>query len=151
MATLQDFKKDLSLFVEAGLIAIKQGDEESAKKLFNAIGIIDPENTSKEIGYGLIALHKLESRKAQKHFNQVLEKEPDNYRAKAFLGFALVASSMETDIPDDEKEKNLEKGAIIATEILENCDVKDTRQLAQSLLDWETELEQKGKQPGPAE
>ncbi len=151
MATLQDFKKDLALFVEAGLIAIKQGDEESAKKLFNAIGIVDPENTSKEIGYGLIALHKLESRKAQKYFNEVLKKEPDNYRAKAFLGFACVASSMEAEIPDDEKVQNLEKGAVIATEILEKCDVADTRKLAQSLLDWETELEQKGKQPGPAE
>ena len=139
MATLQDFQQDISLLVEIGLIAIKQGDEESAKKLFNAVGIIDPQNLAKKMGYGLIALHKMDIKGAQKSFNEVLTVEPDNYRAKAFLAFSYILSVLQ-DGNNEEKMESLKKGAELAQAVLDKCDAPTTRQLAQSLLDWEKEL-----------
>lgn len=147
METLQDFKEDLGLLVETGLLAVKQGDEESAKKMFNAIGVLDPENDAKKMGYGLIALHKMDLKIAQSTFEEVLHKDKDNYRAQAFLAFAYVLSVLQ----EEKKEviiQNLKKGAELAKEVLEKCDIPSTRQLAQSLLDWEKELQEKSK-PGP--
>jgi tetratricopeptide (TPR) repeat protein len=139
MATLQDFRGDLPLLVESGLIAIKQGDEESAKKLFNAIGIIDPQNMAKKMGYGLIALHKMDIHSAQKSFNEILQVEQTNYRALAFLAFSHILSVLQEGT-NEEKIEALRKGAELAQEVLEKSDAPTTRTLAQSLLDWEKEL-----------
>lgn len=143
MTATKEFKQDLGLMVEAGLIAIKQGDEESAKKLFNAADILDPGATSATMGHGLIALHKMDIPNAKKYFNQVLKNEKDNYRAKAFLAFSNVLSVLQEG-SDQEKVKALQEGAKLAQEVLDNCKEPSTRELAQSLLDWETEL-QKGE------
>ncbi len=139
MATLQDFQADLPLLVESGMIAIKQGDEESAKKLFNAVGVLDPENSAKKMGFGLIALHKMEIKSAQKCFNEILEVEKENWRAQAFLAFSCILSVLQ-DGSNSEKMEALKKGAELAQEVLDKCDAPSTRQLAQSLLDWEKEL-----------
>ena len=139
METLQEFRADLPLLVECGLIAIKQGDEESAKKLFNAIGIIDPQNMAKKMGYGLIALHKMDIRTAQKNFNEILQVEQTNWRAQAFLALSYVLSVLQEGT-SDEKLHALRKGAELAQEVLDKSDAPTTRQLAQSLLDWESEL-----------
>lgn len=147
MATLQEFNKDLSLLLEAGLIAIKQGDEESAKKLFNAVGVLDPNGTSKKMGYALIAMHKMDIKNAQKTFNEILQVDPQNYRAQAFLAFSYVLSVLQDGISSDEKVKNLKKGAEIAHEVIQKCDSPSTVSLAQSLLDWEHELQEKGSNP----
>lgn len=144
MGTLQDFKDDLPLFVEGGLIAIKQGDEESAKKLFNAVGIVDPQNTARKMGYGLIALHKMDIKTAQKSFQEILQVEQTNWRAQAFLAFSHILSCLQ-DSPPAQKVKALETGATLAQEVLEKSDAPSTRQLAQSLLDWEKELQDKVK------
>lgn len=144
MATLQDFREDLPILVEAGLIAIKQGDEESAKKLFNAIGVIDPQNTAKKMGYGIIALHKMDIKNAQKHFQEILQTEQTNYRAQAFLAFSYLLSCLqENNVNLDQWKMNLKKSAELAAEVLEKSDAPSTRQLAQSLLDWEHELQAK--------
>lgn len=143
MATLQDFAKDIGLLVEAGLIAIKQGDEESAKKLFNAVGVVDPKSTMKKMGFGLIAIHKMDIRNGIKLFNEILAVEPDNHRANAFLGFAYVLSTLKEDWSAEEKAKNLQKGAEIAVHVLDHSDNASTRQLAQSILDWESEMNRK--------
>lgn len=143
MATLQEFSKDLSLLVEAGLIAIKQGDEDSAKKLFNAVGVIDPKSTMKKMGHGLIAIHKMDIKTGVKLFNEILEVESDNHRAKAFLAFAYVLSTLKDDWTNEEKASNLRKGAELAVYVLDHSDNASTRQLAQSVLDWETELHKK--------
>ncbi len=145
MAALQDFKQDLSLLVEAGLIAIKQGDEESAKKLFNAVGVLEPQGNSKKMGYGLIALHKMDIRNAQKSFNEILQVEPNNYRAQAFLGFAYILSVLQEGVPAEEKINCLRKGAELASEVVQKSDSDSTKQLAQSLLDWEKELQDKAE------
>ena len=151
MATLQNFTQDLPLFVETGLLAIKQGDEESAKKLFNAVGAIDPENTNRQMGYGLIAMHKMDLKAANKYFQEVLRKEPGNYRAMAFLGYAYVLSGVDEKFSKEEKMNNLKKATEIAMEVLEKCDTESTKELARNLLEWEKELEKKGGQLPPEE
>lgn len=139
MATLQDFKDDLPLFVESGLIAIKQGDEESAKKLFNAVGILDPQNMAKKMGYGLIALHKMDINSAQKSFQEILQVEQTNWRAQSFLALSHILSVLQEGSNED-KITALRTGAELAQEVLEKSDASTTRDLAQSLLDWEKEL-----------
>lgn len=139
MALLQDFGEDLPLLVESGLVAIKQGDEESAKKLFNAVGIIDPQNMAKKMGYGLIALHKMDIRNAQKSFNEILQVEQTNWRAQAFLAFSYVLSVLQEGT-SEEKMEALKRGAELAQEVLDKSDAATTKTLAQSLLDWEKEL-----------
>lgn len=148
MATLQEFREDLPILVESGLIAIKQGDEESAKKLFNAIGIIDPQNMAKKMGYGLISLHKMDIKNAQKSFIEILQVEQTNWRAQAFLALSYVLSVLQ-DGSSDEKIKALQKGAELAREVIEKSDAPSTVQLAQSLLDWERELQEKVSGRGP--
>jgi tetratricopeptide (TPR) repeat protein len=142
MPTLQDFQGDLALFVETGLIAIKQGDEESAKKLFNAVGIIDPQNLAKKMGYGLIALHKMDIPNAQKNFNEILQIEHANWRAQAFLAFSYFLAVLKEG-KHEEKINALKKGVELAQEVVEKCDTPTTKILAQSLLDWEKELTNK--------
>jgi tetratricopeptide (TPR) repeat protein len=143
MVSIQDFKEDIGLLVEAGMIAIKQGDEESAKKLFNAVGVIDPQNNAKKMGYGLIALHKMDIKNAQKAFHEILQAEPNNHRAQAFLGFSYILSVLQEGMTADEKIDSLKKGAELATQVVEKADSPSTKQLAQSLLDWESELQDK--------
>lgn len=144
MATLQEFNEDLALLVEGGLVAIKQGDEEGAKKLFNAVGILDPQNIVRKMGYGLIALHKMDIKAAQKQFEEILQVEQTNWRAQAFLAFSHILSVLQ-DGPDKEKQKSLETCAKLAQEVVEKSDAPSTRQLAQSLLDWEQEMQDKFK------
>lgn len=144
MATLQDFREDLPLLVEGGLIAIKQGDEESAKKMFNAVGIVDPQNMARKMGYGLISLHKMDIKTAQKNFQEILQVEQTNWRAQAFLAFSHILSVLQEETAE-EKYKALETGAKLAQEVVEKSDAASTRQLAQSLLDWEKELQDKVK------
>ena len=148
MAKLEDFKEDVALLVESGLVAIKQGDEESAKKLFNAVGILDPQNLAKKMGFGLIALHKMDIPTAQKNFNEILHEEKTNWRAQAFLAFSCILSVLQ-DGSNDVKIEALRKGAELSQEVLDHCDVPSTRQLAQSLLDWEKELVEKVGTRGP--
>lgn len=142
MATFQEFRDDLPLLVEAGLIAIKQGDEESAKKIFNSLGIIDPQNMAKKMGYGLIALHKMDIKTAQKSFSEILKVEQANWRAQAFLALSYVLSVLQ-DGSSEDKIEALRKGAELSQEVLEKSDSPSTKQLAQSLLDWEKELQEK--------
>ena len=146
MALHEQFREDIPLFVESGLIAIKQGDEESAKKLFNAVGILDPQNMAKKMGYGLIALHKMDIPNAQKSFNKVLAVEQTNWRAQAFLALSYVLSTLQEG-SDMEKIEALKKGTALAQEVLEKSDDPSNKQLAQSLLDWEAEMIDKHK-PG---
>ena len=144
MATLQDFREDLPLLVEGGLIAIKQGDEESAKKLFNAVGVVDPQNMARKMGYGLISLHKMDIKTAQKSFQEILQVEQTNWRAQAFLAFSHILSVLQEGSAE-EKYKSLQTGAKLAQEVIDKSDAPSTRQLAQSLLDWEKELQDKVK------
>ncbi len=104
MQDLTPYKDNYIHFVEAGFIAINQGDEDSSLKLFKAAALISPENTLPKIGFGYLHLCKLELKQACKYFNEVLEKEPQNEMASTFLGLSLCLSSSEVS----EGEKKLE-------------------------------------------
>ncbi|MBJ7449245.1 MAG: SctF chaperone SctG [Parachlamydiales bacterium] len=82
--------QDFPLFIEGGFIAIKQGDEDAAKKLFSAAQSLRPDNTAPMIGFGHIALNKNEIATASSYFQKVLKLEPENAVAKVLLGFCLL-------------------------------------------------------------
>lgn len=87
---LQEFKQDYSLLIEAGFVAVKQLDETSATRIFNAAQVISPNNTAPQIGMGYIALNKLELKEATRIFEEVVKKEPENYLAQTFLGICFL-------------------------------------------------------------
>jgi len=144
MFSLNDCKEDLGLIAEAGLMSIKQGDEESAKKLFNAVGFLESEKgVTKKMGYGLIALHKLDIPEAQKHFSEVLKVDAKNMRATAFVAFThmlAVMTSTKVPLTDEQKIKHLQISADLSKQVLEQATEPSTKQLAQSILDWQHEL-----------
>ncbi len=51
---IADFKEDFPLLIEAGFIAVKQLDEISASRIFNAAQAINPHSTAPQIGLGYI-------------------------------------------------------------------------------------------------
>lgn len=89
----EELKNDFSLLLEAGFVAVNQMDEESAKKLFRAAQLLNPESTAPKIGFGFIALNKLELDIAQKEFTDVLNQDADNHLARSFLGISLCFNS----------------------------------------------------------
>jgi hypothetical protein len=89
-AKMDDFRPDLALMIEAGFVAVKQLDETSATRIFNAAQVINPESTAPQIGLGYIALNKLEVKESTKIFEDVVKKEPANYLAQTFLGMCYL-------------------------------------------------------------
>jgi len=87
---LAEFKQDFALLIEAGFIAVKQLDETSATRIFNAAQVMSPNNVAPQIGLGYIALNKLEIKQATKIFEEVVKKEPENYLAITFLGICFL-------------------------------------------------------------
>ena len=61
---LKDFKEDFALFIEAGFIAIKQLDEITARRLFKAAELLNPDNPASQLGLGYVALNKLQINEA---------------------------------------------------------------------------------------
>jgi len=135
--SLDDYKKDFLLFVEAGYIAINQLDEDSAIKLFKAAEILDKENPLIKIGFGYLYLHKLELKKSIEAFESVLKKDPKNEMAKAFLGIALSMT------PND-----MAKGEKILEETLKSSD-KGLKKLAGIAIDFIERFVK--KEPSPVE
>lgn len=101
MTTINKYKEDFILLVEAGFIAVNQADEDAAFKLFRAAEMLNGDNVLPRIGFGYLHLHKLELKQAVKAFEDVLEKEPQNDMAKAFLGLSM--SMMPNSIEKGEK------------------------------------------------
>lgn len=87
---VEEFKDDFSLLIEAGFIAVKQLDETSASRIFNAAQALSPEHSAPKIGIGYIALNKLEVKKATQIFEEVVAKEPTNWLAQTFLGICFL-------------------------------------------------------------
>jgi len=86
----QEFKEDFALFIEAGFVAVKQLDEVSAKRLFEAAQLLNPQSTAPQIGLGYIALNKLQTKEASQIYEAIIAKEPENYLAQIFLGIAYL-------------------------------------------------------------
>ena len=123
-----DFTKYTPHFItmaEAGFIAVNQGDEDSATKLFKAAALIAPDELLPEIGFGYIHLCKLELKKSAEIFEGILEKDPTNDTARTFLGLSLSLN------PSD-----VSKGEIFLEEAAKNAKEPLVKNLASSALEF---------------
>ena len=89
---LEDFSEDFPLLLEAGFVAVKQLDETSARHLFQAAQLLNPDSNAPRIGLGYIALNKLEVKEATEIFTEITEDEPENDLATTFLGICYLLS-----------------------------------------------------------
>ncbi len=136
MGNLQKAKEDFILLAEAGFIAINQGDEDAALKLFRAAELLKPENNLPRIGVGYLHFLKLELKQASKIFEEVITADPKNSMAQAFLGLSLAFSPGETI----KGEKLLEQAA---------SDAKDSyvKTMATSAIDFVEKYIKKAPSP----
>lgn len=137
---LADFKSDFPLLIEAGFIAVKQLDEVSATRIFNAAMVLNPDHSAPKIGMGYIALNKLELKKATEIFEGVVEKEPENYLAITFLGICFLLN----------KQKR-KKGEKLIQEAIEKSTDPTVKNLGNLALEWSSKDLSKSKAPFFAE
>lgn len=134
---MQEFKEDFSLLIEAGFVAVKQLDETSATRIFQAAQALSPHSTAPQIGLGYIALNKLEVKEATRIFESVVQKEPDNHLAQTFLGMCFLLTR--------EKRK---KGEKLIKEIMEKTHDPTIKNLGAISLEWsEKDLSKKSLSP----
>lgn len=133
---LEQFQSDFALLLEAGFIAVKQLDEISALRLFNAAQAVNPSSTAPQIGLGYIALNKLDLKEAVRLFKQVIEKEPENHLAQAFYGICLLLN----------KQKR-EEGEKLIHDIIEKSDDPTIKALGEVSLEWAEKDLKKMKTP----
>lgn len=122
---LENFKDDFALLIEAGFVAVKQLDETSASRIFNAAQVMSPDSTAPQIGLGYIALNKLELKEATKIFEAVIKKEPDNYLAQTFLGISFLLN----------KPKR-KKGEKLIQEAMSKTTDQTVKNLGKISLEW---------------
>lgn len=133
---LEDFKPDFGMLVEAGFVAVKQLDEMSAKRIFHAAHVLNPESSAPHIGLGYIALNKLFVREAIAIFDEVLKKEPENYLAKTFLGICYLLN-----------EPKRQEGEEIIKEAMGKTSDETVRNLGAVSLEWADKDLKKMKAP----
>ena len=133
---LRDFKEDFSLLIEAGFVAVKQLDETSATRIFNAAQTMSPDSTAPQIGLGYIALSKLEVKQATKIFEIVTEKEPENHLAQTFLGMCFLLTK-----PKRKKGEQIIKAA------MEKTTDPTIKNLGEITLEWARKDLSKEKAP----
>lgn len=134
--SLDDYLEDFALLIEAGFVAVKQLDEVSAVRIFNAAQVMNPMSTAPQIGLGYIALNKLEVKKATKIFESVTAKEPENYLARTFLGMCFLLT----------KPKR-EHGEKIIKEAIEKSNDPTIKNLGELSLEWAEKDLKKMKSP----
>lgn len=105
----EEFGSDFALIIEAGLVAVKQLDESSATRLFEAAQVLRPDSMIPKIGKGFIALNKLEVRKATLIFEEVVQAEPENALAQTFLGMCYLLNTARRKEGEDLIKKAMEK------------------------------------------
>ena len=133
MEHLKTFKEDIHDMLEAGFIAINQADEDSARQLFEASMLLDPENILCWIGKGYLALHKLDTKTATLMFEKALELEPNNQMAYTFLGFTKMF------VPNKVAE-----GEKICHQALEKSDEPEVKEFAKSAIEFSETFIKKG-------
>jgi len=147
MADLEVFEADFALLFEAGLVAIKQGDEDSAKKIFQSLHILRPEHHGCDLGMALISLHKMDLIRAEEQLRALAEKENDNWSIKAFLSLTNMMIVLQQGSSFEVRRESLEQSLKLADQVLAHCEVESTRSLAQSVLDWHETLVAKSAGP----
>lgn len=134
---LAEFKEDFALLIEAGFVAVKQLDEVSATRIFQAAQALSPSNTAPRIGMGFIALNKLEIKEAMQFFEGVTQQEPDNYLAQTFLGMCFLLTKGKRN-----------KGEKLIKDAMEKTSDQTIKNLGSVSLEWaEKDLSKKAKAP----
>lgn len=133
---LKDFREDFALLIEAGFVAVKQLDEISATRIFQAAQAMSPLSTAPQIGLGYIALNKLETKEATKIFESVVKQEPDNYLAQTFLGICFLLN----------KPKR-KKGEQLIREAMRKTSDPTIKNLGEISLEWAEKDLSKEKSP----
>ena len=134
---IKEFKDDFALLIEAGFVAVKQLDEISATRIFQAAQSLNPYSTAPQIGIGYIALNKLEIKSATQTFEKVIDIEPDNHLAKTFLAMCFLLTKG--------KQK---KGQKILHEVIEITTDPTIKNLGVVSLEWyEKDLVKQNKSP----
>jgi predicted TPR repeat methyltransferase len=136
---LQKYKEDYILFVESGFIAVNQGDEDAAIKLFKAAATLEPDNMLPEVGMGYMHLCKLELKQACKIFEDVLQKDPSNEMAKAFLGISLSLTP-----------NAVAKGEEVLEQVVTSSKDANIKTLAETALDFVEKFVKKAPTPAQA-
>lgn len=138
MASLieQEFGNDFALLIEAGFVAVKQLDESSATRLFNAAQLLNPSSVVPKIGLGYIALNKLEMKTATQAFEEVVKIEPDNMLAQTFLGMCFLLNKA--------KRK---QGEQLIQEAIKKTDDPTVKKLGEVALEWSEKDLKKSKSP----
>ena len=136
MPSLQNYKEDYIVFLEAGFIAVNQADEDATTKLFKASQLLNPENTMPKVGLAYLHIHKLELKQAQKLLNEVLKAEPDNDMAKTLLGLAMSMSP-----------KEMEKGEEILHNVQNKSKDKEIKELSGSAIEFVDQFLKKSPTP----
>ncbi|MFQ5728821.1 MAG: tetratricopeptide repeat protein [Waddliaceae bacterium] len=134
--TIEKFKEDFSLLIEAGFVAVKQLDAISSSRIFVAAQMISPEHTAPQIGLGYIALNQLNVKEATHIFEEITKKEPENHLAQTFLGICYLLS----------KPKR-KKGEKIINEAMEKTDDPTIKSLGEISLEWAEKDLKKAKAP----
>lgn len=122
---IQDFREDFALLVEAGFIAVKQLDEISARRLFQAAQLLNPTSTAPKVGLGYICLNKLEVKEATKIFEEIVQQEPEDDLSGTFLGICWLLT----------KPKR-KKGEKLILEIMERTTNQTVKNLGAISLEW---------------
>lgn len=133
---LETYKKDFYLFLEGGFVAIKEMDEDSALKLFDAAKLLEPDNPLVFVGYGYIHLCKLELEKAEACVRKALELESENETAKGLLGVILSMSQTKTA-----------QGETMLNEISNRSNTKENKNMANAALNFVNKLCKKDPSP----
>jgi len=134
---MEEFKDDFSLLIEAGFVAVKQLDEVSAVRIFQAAQAISPSSTAPRIGMGFIAINKLDIKQATQIFEEVAQKEPDNHLAQTFLGICYLLT-----------KGGRKKGEKVIRDAIEKTKDPTIKNLGVIALEWtEKELALKSKTP----
>lgn len=123
MDTLEKYKDQFIVFIEAGFIATNMADQANAVKLFRAAELLDGQSPLPHIGMGYLHLLKLELPQAAAAFETLLKKNPDDVMAKTFLGLVFAMT------PD-----KVAQGEKLLTEVTQQSDDPMIKSLADSSL-----------------
>lgn len=139
---IKEFKVDAPMLVEAGFVAIKQVDEDSAKKCFLGAMVIDQDLSLPVVGLGMVSLLKLDLAEAERLFNIVLQKEPDNQMARTMLGITNLYRI---------SDEGLKEGKSLIEEAMDETDDHSIKELGGYSKDLYKEIKKKMKDLHPLE
>ncbi len=139
---IKEFEKDCALLTELGFVAIKQIDEDAAKKCFYAALIANARESMPVIGLGMVFMLNLELEEASRLFAFVLNLEPDNEMAKAMLGVSKLFKL---------NDKSIDDGGALIEQVLKKSDDPTVLLLAKNAVKLRDEINEKMKDLHPLE